>query len=303
MHQLDSQLVCLSADYSAGIKKLAHSIGGKTIIGSGESTHGTHEFSLLKTDLFTELVTAHGFRVFALEDAIEECIPINTYIQTGGGNLDKLMGRLYPVWQTREIYDLILALHKLAQKREIAFVGIDIDQRIKSNLKNRDKLMADNASIATHDGKTFIWAHNEHVRKSFTDTTPKGIGYYLHKKLGEDYAALGQFFGHGTFSAKAIEDDDWNTKDRTLSPIQIGLPDDKRLVEMALHKAKCPSFYLPLSHNRKIAALDCVLYGRSIGWGVSLKHFNNNNYTWEFRPYQDYDVLVYFDKAKHTNSI
>jgi erythromycin esterase len=41
--------------------------GGVRVVGLGESTHGTAEFFRLKHRLVEYLVTAHGFRTFAME--------------------------------------------------------------------------------------------------------------------------------------------------------------------------------------------------------------------------------------------
>jgi erythromycin esterase len=46
------------------LKRLAHHFENVRIVGLGESTHGTHEFSTMRHRVFQYLVEYHGFDTF-----------------------------------------------------------------------------------------------------------------------------------------------------------------------------------------------------------------------------------------------
>jgi erythromycin esterase-like protein len=57
----------------------------------------------------------------------------------------------------------------------------------------RDPFMADNmvAYQQLHPGKTMLWGHNVHLAKDTTMTGYRGTGYYLRRRYGSGYYALG----------------------------------------------------------------------------------------------------------------
>jgi erythromycin esterase len=112
------------------IVKFAEQIGSAhSLIGLGESTHGTKEFTTLRTEIVKELVTQHNFRVFILEADLIPCTKINDYIQTGKGEAEDLLKDvlLWP-WIHEDFLDLIHWMrtynlnHPLDQ---LSFLGMD----------------------------------------------------------------------------------------------------------------------------------------------------------------------------------
>ena len=78
------------------------------VIGLGEATHGTREFSLLKHRMLRFLVTERQFNSFVIEANASESQRLNDYIQGGVGDAKELLGGLY-FWtsDTREVLDLV----------------------------------------------------------------------------------------------------------------------------------------------------------------------------------------------------
>src|SRR5688572_26025817 len=90
------------------LEPLRAQFDGVKIVGLGESTHGVHEFFLVKHRLVEFLVTQLGFTVFALEASYAACQPINDYVLHGIGNrADVLSGQHYLAWDTQEFAALI----------------------------------------------------------------------------------------------------------------------------------------------------------------------------------------------------
>lgn len=82
--------------------------GNLKIIGLGEATHGTKEFSQMKHRLFKYFVEKHGFRIFALEADMGECIYIDRYITEGKGNIQDVMKKMHSwILRTEEIKEFI----------------------------------------------------------------------------------------------------------------------------------------------------------------------------------------------------
>ncbi|HTE23569.1 erythromycin esterase family protein [Flavitalea sp.] len=60
----------------------------KLVVAAGEATHGTHEFFVLRSVLFSYLVKNHAFKMIAVEADFADCQLINDYIRTGFGCVD-----------------------------------------------------------------------------------------------------------------------------------------------------------------------------------------------------------------------
>lgn len=80
---------------------------GASIIGLGESTHGTHEFFDTKVRLVRYLVETHGARLFAIEANQLAAERINRYVLTGEGTARDAMKVLFRVWNTEEVLALV----------------------------------------------------------------------------------------------------------------------------------------------------------------------------------------------------
>jgi erythromycin esterase len=107
-------------------------IAHNSIIGLGEATHGTAEFSRAKHRIFKYLVENHNYKVFAFETDFGESIIINEAIQKGdSSNIENLMKTKmqFWTWRTEEVKDLLVwmctyNLDKSAEEK-VQYMGVD----------------------------------------------------------------------------------------------------------------------------------------------------------------------------------
>jgi erythromycin esterase len=90
------------------IEKWAVDLGGATVIGLGEATHGSHEIQVAKQQLFEALVKKHGVLAIGFEAPVGPSVLVDEYIQGGEGDARKLVaGLVYWVAATEAMVDLV----------------------------------------------------------------------------------------------------------------------------------------------------------------------------------------------------
>jgi erythromycin esterase-like protein len=111
----------------ADLAPLRRSIGHATIVGLGESVHGTAEESELKHRTLRMLVEQLGFRSIAWEEQWTTGLLVDEYIRGGDGDLAGPIGRLGFQWQTREVADLLRWLREFNAGRadKVRFFGVE----------------------------------------------------------------------------------------------------------------------------------------------------------------------------------
>jgi erythromycin esterase-like protein len=174
------------------------------IIGLGEQTHGSTEFSRLKLRLIEHGVRSQHVTVVGLENAPEPVAAINRYLHGEPADVDSLMGKLSRLWRTEEIKAVVVWLRDYnAEQRRVAgklvdMVGIDV----MNSSPARDSAMAEciAAEIARRpdNERAMFWAHNIHV-----SYLPNRMGLPLRKLVGTRYVALGFGTAEGTYRAHA----------------------------------------------------------------------------------------------------
>lgn len=89
--------------------KIFNDLKSAKIIGLGEATHGTKEFFEMKHRLFKYFVENFNHRIFAFEMDYGESLIFDDYVQTGKGDLVKLMkDKMYFwTWSTVEVKNLL----------------------------------------------------------------------------------------------------------------------------------------------------------------------------------------------------
>lgn len=281
------------------IAKLAAS---SQIIGVGESTHGTHDFFEFKVKLFIELAKKHSFNTFMLEDSSAACQKLNRYIETGAGDLDKLMSSLYSVWRVDELKKLVQWLRDNHANYPIQFLGFDINQNAK-NIERRDESMAKNIYDYAKENpksKFFVWAHNAHIKYNGHTKDEKPMGMFLRCWFGRDYFAVGQFFGYGSFSATIIDEENSDWANRKLSPIEVkSIPDN--FLEQKLHEIDNKPFYLSGIEMTAFNYLNRVYPARSLGWGLVPKQLDS--IVEKVNATKDFGIITYFPKATHSQPL
>jgi erythromycin esterase len=104
-------------------------IEGASIVGLGESTHGTREFFQAKDRILRHLVQRHGFRLFAIEANQLAAERINRYVQGGEGSARLVARAMFAVWNTEEVatlIDWIRAYNHVHPDDPVRFAGYDM---------------------------------------------------------------------------------------------------------------------------------------------------------------------------------
>lgn len=116
----------------ADMSPLAAIVGGATVVGLGEATHGAREMFAIKHRLIEYLVAEHGFTVIAFEGGFTECLALDRYVQGGAGDAAHLLSHLVWVWDTAEIAALVEWLRAwnadAAPDKKVHLVGIDMQE-------------------------------------------------------------------------------------------------------------------------------------------------------------------------------
>ncbi len=282
------------------IAQIAKAVSRGKLVGLGESSHGTHEFFSFKSRLFRRLVTNHGFNTLLFEDSHETGRLINDYISGKDLNLASVCDRLYPVWRTEELKQLLVWLKNHHPQAEVAFVGFDIDQTKCSDFSLRDELMARNIRAycdANPDTKAVVWAHNSHIQLVGSDDNPRPTGYFLGEMFGQQYTAVALLFGQGSVSAARLKDADWSSSDRSLGVIEVGPPSGDLAEAVFEALTDAPIF---ISQDQ-IRDLDLPGKVRSIGWGLVPELVNEVVEQTNLK--QAFDHIVYFPIGRHSRPL
>ncbi len=104
----------------------------KSVIGLGESTHGTAEFFDAKHRIFRYLVENHGYKIFAIEADFGESIYINEAIQEGRTEdlQDLMITKMhFWTWRTKEVKELLMWMSIYNQGKaegdKVHYMGVD----------------------------------------------------------------------------------------------------------------------------------------------------------------------------------
>ena len=112
-----------------------------SIIGLGEGTHGTGDFTQVKSRIVKQLVGLHGFKNFLLEAGYVDCLQIDAYINNADINIDSVLTRLLPwPWGSQEFKDLLVWMRtyntSATTDDKIHFYGIDVCTSVTLNKKS-----------------------------------------------------------------------------------------------------------------------------------------------------------------------
>lgn len=115
----------------ADLRPLQQIVGDARIVGLGEATHGTREFSQLKHRMLEFLVSEMGFNIFAIEASLPEALDVNRYVLSGEGDPARaLAGMYFWTWDTEEVLALIRWMRDYnlteTRGRKVKFYGFDM---------------------------------------------------------------------------------------------------------------------------------------------------------------------------------
>jgi erythromycin esterase len=111
------------------IAALLAPLGKVRVLGIGEATHGTRDFTLLKHRILKRLAM-DGPVILAMEANFAEAEHVDEYIRTGRGTPEQAAQRLFRVWQTEEVRDLLARMRMwnadAKNPHKIRFRGYDV---------------------------------------------------------------------------------------------------------------------------------------------------------------------------------
>jgi erythromycin esterase len=112
------------------LRALHHIVGGATVVGLGESTHGSHEQFQVKQRLARFLVERKGFHTVAMEEDFAGGVLLDRYVTTGEGDPRALAADMsYAVLGgTKELVDLLQWMRGYNQthRDQVRFLGTDV---------------------------------------------------------------------------------------------------------------------------------------------------------------------------------
>lgn len=281
LNAINKSLYPLSLNSAATNKEfsfLSKELQGKTIVAIGEASHGTHEFYALKAGMIDYLVRNCGFKAILFEFQQNVIDPLNTYLQSGKGDLKTLMQDM-ALYNTEEIYSLFERMRKYNMDKDaserITLAGVDREE-YWGNPISRDKQMAANL-INYSDStkrKTILWTHNVHALK---DTTigVEPMGYHLKQQFGDKFYSMVFDTYRGKVNVLnngAFEAHDFKSGDDGLTG----------LLARAGHKV----FYLPV-------------HGAANPLGTEIRKITNIYSNWQepkplpVRPGVDFDAIIF----------
>lgn len=116
----------------------------KKLIGLGECTHGTSEFTSMRHRIFKYLVENHGFNTIFIEADYGATMRLNAYINGDNDSLDRALNEiLYFAWRTEEMKKLVEWMREYNQNApvKIQFIGCDMqsisDERLVLDRLNK----------------------------------------------------------------------------------------------------------------------------------------------------------------------
>ncbi len=166
------------------------------IVGYGEDTHGTAEFTLLSEELMKYLSEKHGFKVFIIETSFGEGQYLNDYIQGKSNDLKTIMNEHNSTWRyrTKEFYHLMNWLREYNQNNsdKIHLYGCEMQYIVSDVNRVKDYLK-------TVDSDYKINGFRKHLWQSFDES--EKTDYFI------EYAKLKNYFidNYEIFKSKTSE--------------------------------------------------------------------------------------------------
>ncbi len=137
----------------------------RKVIGIGESTHGTSEFTSMRHRIFKYLVKKHQFNTVFLEANFGACERINRYIHGDNDTIQKALDEviLFP-WRTEEMLEFIEWMREYNEKEDIhkiEFVGIDMTLPVFNLIELKRSLIKTNSVYSDSISEYLKYTHFE----------------------------------------------------------------------------------------------------------------------------------------------
>ncbi len=106
-------------------------IGNQKIVALGEDVHTSEGFYQVKAQLIKYLISKKGYRGILFEDTRFSGAAINDYLTSGSNDAYSVIQKLYPVWHSQSILEMIewVRQYNIENPKDmVVFFGIDIQQ-------------------------------------------------------------------------------------------------------------------------------------------------------------------------------
>jgi len=167
------------------------------IVGYGEDTHGTAEFTILAKELMEYLSGKHGFKIFILETGFGEGVYLNDYIHGTRDDLKTILNEHNSTWRykTKEFYQLMNWLKEYNQNNsdKIHIYGCEMQYVISDVNRIQEYLKKVHSDYKIEGFEKHLWQTIEESEK-----TDYFISYVKLKKHFID--------NHEVFKAKTSEE-------------------------------------------------------------------------------------------------
>ncbi len=114
---------------NSDLSKIANIFNDVQLIGIGECTHGTSEFTTMRYRIFKYLVENRGFNTIFIEADYSACLRLNRYINGADDDVDKaILELMYFAWTTEELKEFVEWIRDFNQNtgNKIQIVGCDM---------------------------------------------------------------------------------------------------------------------------------------------------------------------------------
>jgi len=162
-------------------------LAGRSVIGLGESTHGTAEFFDAKHRIFRYLVENHGFKIFAIEADFGESLFLEEAVQTGSISEieDLMMSKMhFWTWRTEEVKDLLEWMCSYNQgkseEEKVHYMGVDCQFNTYHPAMARDYLHIAVLPFNAYADSLLQIAENE-SESNFESYSSESFASYLQK--------------------------------------------------------------------------------------------------------------------------
>ncbi|CAM1368425.1 erythromycin esterase family protein [Tenacibaculum xiamenense] len=165
-------------NYAAGFDKISitsfsfldNELENVQIVGYGEDTHGTAEFTLLAQELMLYLSENHGFRLLILETGFGEGQYLNDYIQGKNNDLKFIMNNRNQTWRyrTKEFYQLMnnLKEYNRTHSEKIYLYGCEMQYVLSDISRIKDYLKLVGSTFKINNFEKFnLWENFDEKEK------------------------------------------------------------------------------------------------------------------------------------------
>ena len=129
---INEHAIELDETNNAGFESLANKLNDKSIIGLGESVHGSKTINNLRINIAKALIENGNFENVAFEMSFNTGLRLNHFLHTGDGDVKQILGQSHYFLNSNELLDFILWMRNYNKQSEkkLSLYGFDIQSNI-----------------------------------------------------------------------------------------------------------------------------------------------------------------------------